>query len=587
MYNATTGPANYAALTGPLASQFLGYITGEMIGPEKLRFNYSGPINGGGVSRRTHVDAVAKELLVAEAVLWSKMYHTPVPQNFPASKSISALSMDNTALCHLFMEMGSKTVAYEVDSTNIHVPLRIAFLRGAARQYDGTFLNYASSNFGDSCNYYTQEPDVTRGAKSWYANKYAITDGPSTTWYRKLYYLNYMSGASAIFWEQGLANQWMMPGPGKHPVQLSPMGRATEEFQAFVDRLPDRGEPYTPVGIVLSYGHGYERNNYACKMLGVYIEDKNDLELRELFNVLWYPSGVVEGQPQSPDVQSMPNGIHGNIFDVLVDRPARATAILDYPVVVVGGDAKLAPFSESVVSSTGVPVLMQYLQDGGTLVVNVANNNQGIDPALLGVKLTGSTIVASQWVTGNATSNNGTLPATPYEIAAVDLAGAEVIACDGTGPDANPVITRYRVGAGAVILTLVPHMIGFDERAHPALPWLMSGLLKNGLMPVEVRLPNGDHLSGQIMFQVNKAKSGWVVMLMNNFGVDKTQSGIARVDRTKYVDVVIRTALPVTSAKEYTQPRDLALVTEEEGSATVTTVSVRVHPGDVQIVGLA
>jgi hypothetical protein len=99
-------------------------------------------------------------------------------------------------------------------------------------------------------------------------------------------------------------------------------------------------------------------------------------------------------------------------------------------------------------------------------------------------------------------------------------------------------------------------------------------------MPVEVRPPNGDHLSGQIMFQVDKPKSGWVVMLMNNFGVDKTQSGIARVDRTKYVDVVIRTALPVTSAKEYTQPRDLVLATEE-GSATVTTVSVRVHHGDV------
>ena len=41
---------------------------------------------------------------------------------------------------------------------------------------------------------------------------------------------------SALFWEQGLGNLFMMPGPGTHPVSLSPMGRATVDFQAFVDR---------------------------------------------------------------------------------------------------------------------------------------------------------------------------------------------------------------------------------------------------------------------------------------------------------------------------------------------------------------
>ena len=41
---------------------------------------------------------------------------------------------------------------------------------------------HAGSNFGDACNYYTQEPDVPRGAKDWYANKYATTDGTSAVW---------------------------------------------------------------------------------------------------------------------------------------------------------------------------------------------------------------------------------------------------------------------------------------------------------------------------------------------------------------------------------------------------------------------
>jgi hypothetical protein len=51
--------------------------------------------------------------------------------------------------------------------------------------------------------------DTPRGAKGWYANKYAITDGVTSTWMRKMYYLNYMSGASAVFQEEGLANHFV------------------------------------------------------------------------------------------------------------------------------------------------------------------------------------------------------------------------------------------------------------------------------------------------------------------------------------------------------------------------------------------
>lgn len=148
----------------------------------------------------------------------------------------------------------------------------------------------------------------------------------------------------------------MMPGPGLHPVGLSPFGRATVDFLAFVENLPDRGEAFTPIAILLSYGHGYERVNMACKMLDTYTEDINDIALRELVNVLWFPSGVVEGQPMAPDVQSMPNGMYGNIFDVLVDRPARAKAILDYPIVLVAGDADLASIQ---------PVIAEYVTSGG------------------------------------------------------------------------------------------------------------------------------------------------------------------------------------------------------------------------------
>jgi hypothetical protein len=559
-YTDKNGPPTYQALTGPLAGQFLGYIHGEAMG--------TGGVGPGdrplGKTRREHVDALGKSLLKQQAEAWSKIYKTKVSEDH-WNKGIACLSSDSIALAHLYHETGAQVVGYEEDATNVHVPMRIAFERGAARQYGGAWINYASGNFGDACNYFTQEPRVPRGARYWYHSKYAVTDGVSAGWYRKLYYLNYLGGASAIYWEQSLENQYLLPGPGNVPVQLSPFGRATEDFQAFTTRLPDRGEPYAPVALLLSYGHGYERVNYRCKMLHFFQEDKNDLELRELFNVCWHPTAIGEGQPAAPDVQSMPNGVYGNIFDVLVDRSARRQAIFAYPVVWAAGDVDLGgPWTAT---------LEEHLRRGGTLVVNI-ETAKNLPAKLLGLKPTGKTMTAEEW-----SPDGGEARATvPYDVAGVELSGAKVLAW---ATPKVPLIARNEVGGGAVIVTLTPRMLGQDERAHPALPWLMNGIT-TGLLPVEVRLASGLPLNGEIMYQVNRTKDGWLVMLMNNRGVDKTQNGVARVDRRAYVDVVVRTSLPVQSAKEWTEPHDL---TPTKGKDS-TEIRVRVHPGDVQVVGL-
>lgn len=558
-YDEKNGPATYEALTGPLAEQFLGYIHGEAIGTQGVTW----PDKVLGATRREHADALLKHWRENQAEAWSKTYKTKAsPDHF--DKGISCLSVDSIALAHLFHEGGAKTVGYEEDATNIHVPMRIAFERGAARQYGQTWLNYASANFGDSCNYFTQNPITPRGAQGWFHSKYSVTDGVTVGWYRKLYYLNYIGGASAIFWEQGLGNQYFKPGPGTHPIQLSPFGVVTQEFQAFVDRLPERGEPYTPVGVLLNYGHSYERVNYACKMLNVFPENRADRELRELFNVLWYPAGIVESQPATPDT-SMPSGRYGNIFDVLVDRPARARAILDYPVVIAAGDVEWP--------EPWPAVLREYVQKGGTLVVN-ADVATKLPAELLGVKLAGKTIEADTWQPDGGEA----VATTPYDVATVELTSAKAIAW---ASPRTPLITRNAVGNGAVIVTLCPGMIGQDERAHPALPYLFNGLT-DGLLPVDVRLANGDRPRGEIMHHLNRTKDGWLVTLVSNRGVDKIPNGLSRVDRTAGVDVQIRMKGVAKSVKEWTQPRDLAAIVEL-GS---TTIPIRVEPGDVQVISL-
>lgn len=564
-YDDKTGPATYAALTGPLSQQFLGFIHGESMGTSGVVL----PQQPLGPTRRQHVDALGQSLRQQQAAAWSKIFKTPVPEDF-ISRSISCLSVDSISLAHLFHHLGCQTVGYELDSTNVHAPMRIAFERGAARQYGHRWINYASGNFGDACNYFTQNPVVPRGAPAWFHSKYAITDGVSAAWYRKLYYLNYLSGASAIYWEQSLANQWMLPGPGTHPIQLSPFGRGTVDFQEFVSRLPERGEPYTPIAFLLSYGHASDRVNYACKMLHVFREDKNDLELRELFDVCWHPTIRTEGQPAAPDVQSMPGGIYGNIFDVLVDRPDRASAVLSYPVVWAAGDVDL----KGVWSAT----LKDYVQRGGTLVLNI-QAAAALPAELTGLRATGKTALSEVW----SRDGKEALRCTPFEVAAVELAGARPLAwakVPGQAQDV-PLITRQTVGEGAVLVTLVPHLLGQDERAHPSVPYLLNGLTQE-LLPVQVRLSNGDRLSGEIMYQLNKTKDGYVIMLMNTRGIDKTQNGIARVDRRAFVDVKLHLSLPIRSAQEVTQPRPLTVAQTPAGAE----IALRVHPGDVQVIAL-
>ena len=558
-YTEKNGPATYAALTGPLADQFMGYIHGEAFGTGGVSL----PDKPLGKDRREHVDLTGKQFVKQQAEQWSKIYKTTVPETH-WSKGVACLSVDSIALAHLYHHTGAKVVGYELDATNTHTPMRIAFERGAARQYGGTWINYASGNFGDACNYFTQNPVVPRGAPSWFHSKYAVTDGVSIGWYRKMYYLNHLSGVSAIFWEQGLGNQWMIPGPGKHGVQLSPFGRATEDFLAFAERIPDRGEPVAPVGILLSHGHAFERVNYSCKMLHVFGETDADRELREFFNVCWHPVGVVEGHPAAPDVQSMPNGRYGNIFDVLVDRPEKAAALKNYPVIWAAGDVNLEPLAKEIDA---------YVKAGGTLVVNVEAARK-FPPALLGFAPTANLIRAEEWApTGDAARST-----TPFQVVEIKPTTAQTLATAGKDV---PVLVRNKVGDGAVITVLVPRGLGIDERAHPVLPYLMNGLTAD-LLPVRVEMPDGKRPAGEIQYQVNRTKDGYVVMLMNNRGVDKTQNGVARVDRRQFVDVVIATKLPLKGAKEWTGPRDFAPAT----AAGETTMKVRVHPGDVQVIGL-
>jgi hypothetical protein len=553
-YNEKTGPATYAALTGPLKGQFLGYIHGETVGTVGVAV----PSKQVGKDRASQSAAIMRHLKEDQAKKWSAIYKTKVDEAHWA-RGIPCLSVDSTTYAHLFYEMGSEVIGFEVDATMPNIPMRMAFIRGAARQYGKGWINYASGNFGDACNYFSQEPQVPRGAKSWFHSKYAVTDGVTAGWYRALYFLNYTGGASAIYWEQNMTNQWILPGPGTHPVQLSPFGRGTEDFMAFVEKGPPPGEPVTPVALLLSHAHGWEPTSYTCKHLHHFHETAADRELRELFNVCYHPVAEREGLPASPYTQSMPPAVNGNVFDVLVDRPGRIKAIHAYPVVHAAGSVELGPIAEE---------LRKYVEAGGTLSLT-SLQARALPESLLGFKLTGKRHRAEAWrglKAGGAT--------TPFEVADVQLTGAKAVMT----ADDRPLATLNKVGKGNVFVLLVPGGMGLDERAHPALAELI-GYLALRSSPVKL-----DVKSGAVWHQIGRTRDALVVTLGSPDGVDKTQNGVARVDRRAVAEVLL-TARNVDKAEAWEDGK-LVPLRVGKGDDELCSVTVKLGPGSLRVIKL-
>src|SRR5262249_41129815 len=148
---------------------------------------------------------------------------------------------------------------------------------------------------------------------------------------------------------------------------------------------------------------------------------------------------------------SMPSGMYGDIFDILVDRPAKAKAIFNYPVIWAAGDVDL--------SGPWQPIIEDYVKKGGTLVVNV-NVCRNWPATLTGIAAKNTAWLASEWWPEGEEAR----PAVSFGVVGAELKGATVLAWAKPAPLGGvkqadlPLITRHQVGEGAVIITMVPSL---------------------------------------------------------------------------------------------------------------------------------
>jgi len=574
------GQATAALLNGELKDQFLGFISGESVGyvwdyaPAELKISAS-------QSRRELLEAHRQFYTNAIARKWRNMFHADVGAMW--DKMIPAQSTSSITFSHALTDWGVKLLGMETAAVMPMTAMRIAFTRGAARQSGGDFLYYHAPNFGDTATTFTKAQNFA-GPDYFYHTRYGPSMGPSLSWYRKSYYLYYMSGASAIYLEQG-HDQFFQPGPGNNPLQLNPLGRITEEFMKFAERHPERGAPYTPIAFLLDPAHGFEMTDYPQWPFEVSQISRADRALRELFGVAYFPATVVEGEPAIADRQPFVSSVFGDVFDVLTASENRETdtetqgrgdagagvsprprvspsprqVLSAYRAIVVGGRIEWSP--------EWVQRLTEYVRNGGTVVLNAAQM-RGMPQALPGVRLTNETLetdTARCLLPGDETQD---LTGQLFRYERVELSGAQAVI---TTSDGVPLVTTNKVGKGTVIYCAVPDLLGEDERIVPLAAHFLAHVFADAT-PVKV--------SGDVEYLVNRNDAGWVVTLLNNNGVYKPQQGMAQVDRDSYVNVTISVrGQQIQSANEWTEDKPLSLKGRD-------TLNVRVAPGGVAVVEL-
>lgn len=556
--NEADGQAAWQLLNGELKDQFLGWISGESVGyvwesaPAELKISPS-------MTRRELLEAHRQFYSNALARKWRETFQTETGPIW--DKLIPAQSTSSTSFAHALTQWGVNLLGMETAAVMPMTGMRIAFTRGAARQFGGGFLYYHAPNFGDTATTFTKAQNFA-GPDFFYHSRYGQTMGPSLSWYRKSYYLYYMAGASAIYLEQG-ADQFFKPGPGEHPFQLNPLGRITDEFMRFAEKHPDRGTPYTPVAFLLDPAHGFEMTDYPHWPFEVSQIDRSDRALRELFGVAYYPGLVVEGEPAIADRQPFVSSVFGDVFDVLTAADVQnskskvQTLLPSYRAVVAGGRVDWSP--------EWIQRLNDYVRGGGTLVINAAQLKK-LPEQFAGVRLVNATAEADSARCLAPGEEPQDLSGQMFRYEKVELKGARAFIA---APNGDPLVTVNKVGKGSVVFATLPDLLGEDERITPFAAHMLAHVFSDAV-PLKV--------TGDVEYLVNRTSTGWVVTMLNNNGVFKTQQGMAQVDRNAYVTVTISSASQIQSATEWTNDTPLKI--------NAASVSIQIAPGGVAIVEL-
>jgi len=547
--------------------QFAGFIAGEGIAYANTETTVAYEKIRRARTRQEILAALREMEDKATVAKFSNYFGASISSAEAWSSVISCLSANMETYCHMLCGLGVNRIGHENTGNSPTLARRLAFLRGAARQFGAQFVNYQSCNLGDAATMFSRQ-NYLYPASSRYIldNQYDTWAGAGHHWLLKDYLLWHMAGVDAFYNEQGIDIFWKPGGNSAgddFPVDLSPKGR-TAQFVQKIAHEHDRGTQYTPIAFLLDQAHGWSQERFQPGGFQLdpqlnptlLLPGPHDASIRGWFDLAWFPAPETQNEPASGIRQTFVNGMFGDIFDVIVTAPRRAEIMNSYGALVLAGEVFL--------TEDWGKALRQYVERGGTLVVT---GNQLTGPGVgdLNLPATGGGLMIEPssftWV-----DTRTEIPTQMFWSRSVEPGSDRVLAT----ANGQPLVTAHPLGQGQIIFISVPLGLGLDNRPVAVLGLILKKIV-DGLMPVTVH--------GDVEWVLNQtAKGNWIVTLFNNSGYIKPQHGILPTDHSQSVTVTLQSRAAVTKASEWVTGEPVAWTSRNdrfEAQLTVPAAGVR------------
>jgi hypothetical protein len=283
-------------------------------------------------------------------------------------------------------EWGARCVGLEVGENIAFTQSKLAFARGASRQWQRPWSVQVSPWFAGACTTSGPLRKENGGARG-------LDAGHSLSFYERMWQHAWFAGAAMVTPENSMA---IFFEPGAEPSTLTSHGFKAAEVFRFM-REHKRGVPWTPVAIVLDHLAGY--NAYMDKPWGILKPTTADREVRDLFDHQLFPgSDHIHTPPNStnPEGSYLRPTPYGESFDVLLTTASPAL-LSCYPAILLAGDIEFdGPFIDS---------LTQALQQGARVLIS-SRHQEALGSEFAALKRQGKIEVLEPWI--NPRTNRGT-----------------------------------------------------------------------------------------------------------------------------------------------------------------------------------
>jgi hypothetical protein len=434
-------------------------------------------------------------------------------------------------------------IGLEVGENIIAMQAQIAFLRGAARQNELPFYVQMSQWYGGTIPLYEQGEDEYTPHD---LDEAAVLDGISKggiaipngghapSLLARMWHVAWLSGAAIVcpencqqnFFTDTQQENWEKPQDERVP--LSPIGGRAQRFMRLVEEHPDIGTPYTPFAVMLDEYAGF--NGFPLtqpRPWNVLDPTWEDRQISLFWEVAFPRSMYLDFLPGVDEELSdrrLVASPYGDTFDALLsDAPSEL--LTAYPALFLVGPHR---FDGDLVAR-----LEEYVAAGGKLFATYAHDLPD----------------------GLATRYG-----TPAERLPDPMGTARWLTPPHWGASEETLRSRKQG------LTYDP----YEREFMSSLRETLEGLVESHL-PVNVE--------GDVEYLVNRTSEGWLVGLVNSYGVTKGRMTPVSLDATQTRDV--RIALRdggIRAASEWVEGDMLRV---ENGVVTLT-----VPPGETRIVQL-